>query len=88
MYVKISIISLFALLLVGGVSTQSMVFGDPAFNVPDKYSPESECSLPDEAITFSLDKDVYQLGDEIKISGQVFQRNQLTMLTSQNTMFT
>ena len=45
MYVKISIISLFALLLVGGVSTQSMVFGDPAFNVPDKYSPEDRKSV-------------------------------------------
>ena len=76
MYGKISIISLFALLLVGGVSTQSMVFGQGSGtlsdNLADKYSPGSnECSLPDEVITFSIDKDVYQLGDEIKISGQV-----------------
>ena len=76
MYGKISIISLFALLLVGGVSTQSMVFGQGSGtlsdNLADKYSLGSnECSLPDEVITFSIDKDVYQLGDEIKISGQV-----------------
>tara|TARA_B100001750_G_C15505488_1_gene600067 strand:- start:1269 stop:2705 length:1437 start_codon:yes stop_codon:yes gene_type:complete len=71
MYVKISIISLFAILLISGASAPSMVFGDPAFNVEDKYSSNSECSLPDEIITFSIDKDSYQFGDEIKISGQV-----------------
>ena len=72
MYVKISIISLFAILLIGSVATPSMVFGDPAFNVPDKYSSDStSCSFPDETITFSVDKDTYQFGEEIKISGQV-----------------
>ena len=72
MYVKISIISLFALLLIGGATTPSIVFGDPAFNVPDKYSPEStSCSLPDETVTFSVDKNSYKFGDEIKVSGQV-----------------
>ena len=73
MYVKISIISLFAILLIGGALTPSMVFGQSLSpELADKYSPEStSCSLPDEPITFSVDKNSYQLQDEINISGQV-----------------
>ena len=62
MYVKISIISLFALLLIAGTSTPSIVFGEG----DGQLSPDLE-----DLITFSVDKNSYQLGDEIKISGQV-----------------
>ena len=76
MYVKISIISLFAILLIAGASTPSMVSGEGSGSLSpdlaDKYSPESaSCSFPDETITFSVDNNTYQFGDEIKISGQV-----------------
>ena len=76
MYVKISIISLFAILLIAGASTPSMVSGAGSGSLSpdlaDKYSPESaSCSFPDETITFSVDNNTYQFGDEIKISGQV-----------------
>ena len=74
MYVKISIISLFALLLIAGTSTPSIVFGEGDGQLsPDLedsgFSREStSCTLPDNLITFSVDKSSYQLGDEIKIS--------------------
>jgi len=77
MYIKISIISLFALLLIAGTSTPSIVFGEGDGQLsPDLedsgFSREStSCTLPDNLITFSVDKNSYQLGDEIKISGQV-----------------
>jgi len=71
MYVKISTISLFALLLIGGAITPSVVFGELG-GVEEKYLPDGpECTLPDETITFSIDKDSYQYQDEIKVSGQV-----------------
>ena len=75
MYVKISIISLFAILLIAGASTPSIVFGagsgELSPDLADKYSTESTCSLPDETLTFSINSDTYQFGDKIKISGQV-----------------
>ena len=76
MYIKISIISLFAILLISSASTPSIVFGEGSGvlspDLADKYSPGSDsCSLPNETLTFSVDKDSYQFGDEIKISGQV-----------------
>ena len=87
MYVKISIISLFAILLIGGAAAPSMVFADPAFNVPDKYSPDSvSCSFPDDIVTFSVDRDTYQFGDEIKISGQVIPK-QSTNFADQSKKF-
>ena len=81
MYVKISIISLFALLLIAGTSTPSIVFGEGDGQLsPDLedsgFSREStSCTLPDNLITFSVDKNLYQLGDEIKISGQVIPKS-------------
>ena len=94
MYVKISIISLFALLLIAGTSTPSIVFGEGDGQLsPDLedsgFSREStSCTLPDNLITFSVDKNSYQLGDEIKISGQVIPKSSTNLQIVQNFLFT
>ena len=59
----------------------SIVFGEGDGQLsPDledsEFSREStSCTLPDNLITFSVDKNSYQLGDEIKISGQVIPKS-------------
>lgn len=75
MQVKISIISLFAIMMISGTIAPSMVFGQ--YNegglggLTPQYVPESSCILPDEKITYTLDKDTYVVNDQIIISGQV-----------------
>jgi len=75
MQVKISIISLFAIMMISGTIAPSMVFGqyneDGLGGLTPKYVPESDCILPDEKLTYTLDKDSYIVNDEIIISGQV-----------------
>ena len=75
MQVKISIISLFAIMMISGTIAPSMVFGQ--YNegglggLTPQYVPESDCVLPDEKLTYTLDKDSYVVNGEVKISGQV-----------------
>ena len=74
MQVKISIISLFAIMMISGTIAPSMVFGqahDGLGGLTPSYVPESDCVLPDEKLTYTLDNDSYVVNDEIKISGQV-----------------
>ena len=75
MQVKISIISLFAVMMISGTIAPSMVFGQ--YNegglggLTPAYVPESDCVMPDEKLTYTLDKDSYVVNDLITISGQV-----------------
>ena len=75
MQVKISIISLFAIMMISGTIAPSMVFGqyneDGLGGLTPQYVPESDCVLPDEKLTYTLDKDSYVVNGEVKISGQV-----------------
>ena len=74
MHVKILIFSLFAILLISGITTPSMVSGQdsdirPGYNYAETVS---ECNnIPEQPITFTLDKESYAISEEIKISGQV-----------------
>ena len=75
MQVKISIISLFAIMMISGTIAPSVVFGqyneDGLGGLTPAYVPESDCIIPNEKLTYTLDKDSYVLNDEIIISGQV-----------------
>ena len=62
-------------MMISGTIAPSMVFGQ--YNegglggLTPSYVPESDCVLPDEKLTYTLDNDSYVVNDEIKISGQV-----------------
>jgi len=61
--------------MISGTIAPSMVFGQ--YNegglggLTPSYVPESDCVLPDEKLTYTLDNDSYVVNGEIKISGQV-----------------
>ena len=72
MQVKISIISIFAIMMISGTVAPSMVSGQFTDSglVPD-YDPGSDCIFPDDKLTYTLNQDSYVLNDELVISGQV-----------------
>ena len=62
-------------MMISGTIAPSMVFGqyneDGLGGLTPSYVPESDCVLPDEKLTYTLDKDSYVVNGEVKISGQV-----------------
>ena len=75
MFIKISIIVLFGVMLISGTIAPTMVFAQ--YNeggiggLTPQYVPESDCVFPDEKITYTLDKDTYVIGETMTITGQV-----------------
>ena len=69
MQVKISIISLFAIMMISGTIAPSMVFGQ--YNegglggLTPPYVPPSKCTFPDEKLTYTLDKESYVVNDNL-----------------------